>query len=133
MADRTSIGSIGGFKSGVRSSVGSDTGFKSNDRASTSSNHMSFMSAAPAPPTADTFGGSNLEAKRKFVDDYYESTITMENVEELGGVVRKFLREDLPNAAKGTVKTVVNGLTPGFIKRFRNKKIYAQEVEEREA
>lgn len=78
------------------------------------------------------FGVNNYEAKQKAVADYYENTVTMENLEEVGGLLRKLIREDIPAVARNTAKAVVVGLTPGFIKRFQNKKIHIKEVEERE-
>lgn len=136
MGDRSSIGSVGGFRSGERSSVGSESGTKvAGERSSIGSNSLSSK-ATPKPKAADddstSFGVNNYQAKQKAVSDYYENTVTMENMEELGGVLRKLVREDIPAVARNTAKVVVSGLTPGFIKRFQNKKIHIKEVEERE-
>ena len=132
MGERTSIGSTGGFAPGGRSSVSSDHGFKpaANNRTSTGSNH-GFSSSAQ-PPEVDTFGGSNLEAKQKFVDTYYDSSFTMENVEDLGSTIGKFFRQDIPSGTKKAFNSITEALTPGFVRRFRNKKIYTEEVEDRD-
>jgi hypothetical protein len=132
MGDRNSIGSSSGFKSGGRSSVGSDNGFKptNNGRPSTGSN--SGFVATKGPPEVDAFGGSNLEAKQKYVEDHYDGSLSIENLEELGDAMRKFFSEDLPAGTRSAMKSVKETLTPGFIRRFQNKKIHAQEVEDRE-
>jgi len=54
------------------------------------------------------------------------------NVDELKGLMVKLVQEDIPAAAKETFKTVVRGVTPGFIQRFQNRKIHVQDVEEKE-
>jgi hypothetical protein len=131
MGDRASIGSVGGFKTGGRSSVGSDTGFKPT-RTSTESNN-SFSASKKVATESDAFGGSNLAAKQKVVEDYYDNNVTLENVEEFNTVVKKFFREDIPAGATSALKAVAETLTPGFIRRFNNKKIYIKEIEERDA
>ncbi len=79
-----------------------------------------------------SFGVNNLEAKQQKVAEYYENNITSENMDELGAAVRKLFREDIPVAAKGALNNAVKSMTPGFIQRFQNKKIYAQEVVDKE-
>ena len=79
-----------------------------------------------------SFGVNNLEAKQQKVAEYYENNFTSENMDELGTAVRKLFREDIPVAAKGALNSAVKSMTPGFIQRFQNKKIYAQEVVDKE-
>lgn len=133
MGDRTSIGSVGGFKlGGGRSSVSSDNGFKPSGGGRTSTGSNSGFAATKPPPEVDAFGGSSLEAKQKFIEDNYDNTFSLENMEDLGTVMQKFFREDLPATTKKAFDTVTDALTPGFVRRFKNKKIHAKEVEDRD-
>ena len=78
------------------------------------------------------FGVSNFQAKKQAVDQYYENNITAENVNQAVGALRRFVGEDVPAVAKEYLGGVVAVLTPGFVKRFQDKKIHIKEVEDRE-
>lgn len=115
--DRQSIDSLNGSKSMGRTSLEGKTS-------------MSSLSSKEPEPTE--FGASNYAAKKKAVEDYYDNTITAENIEEMTGALSKFFREDAPKAARRAGYIVADALTPGFIKRYRASKIHAKEVEDRE-
>lgn len=92
-------------------------------------NDSSHLPTTKDVPEADAFGGSNLAAKQQYLDDnHLEDALSMENFEELGTAMRKFFSEGIPAGLKSVKET----LTPGFVRRFQNKKIHAQEVEDRE-
>lgn len=105
MGDRNSIGSGGGGGGG------------------------GWLGGKGADEEMGAFGVNNFAAKQQKLDDYYDNTM---NVDELKGLMVKLVQEDIPAAAKETFKTVVRGVTPGFIQRFQNRKIHVQDVEEKE-
>lgn len=133
MGDRTSIGSAGGFKPGGRSSINSDQGHRSSAQDSTNPSLFSAFQQPKGFEDADPFGGSNLQAKQKYVDDNVQDGFNVEDMEELGTVMRKFFSEDLPTGTINALKGVASALTPGFIRRYKNTKIHAKEVEDRDA
>ena len=135
MEDRTSIGSAGGFKPGGRSSVNSDHGPRTSVQGRSSTGSNSIFSATQQPKgfgDADPFSGSNLHAKQQYVDDHMPDGFNIEDMEELGTVMRKFFSEDLPTGTVNALKGVASALTPGFIRRYKNTKIHAKEVEDRD-
>lgn len=119
MGDRTSVNSTGELNPGGRSSL-------------SSLGSGSFIPAVKGPPQVDAFSGSNLEAKQKYADEHLEEGLSLDNVEELGEVVKKFFSEDIPAGARNAMKNLKDTFTPGFLRRFQNKKVHAKEVEDRE-
>lgn len=75
------------------------------------------------------FGVNNFASKQQKMEEYYDNNMS---ADELKLMMRKLVQEDIPAAAKETFKSVVRGVTPGFIQRFQNRKIHVQDVEDKE-
>jgi hypothetical protein len=75
------------------------------------------------------FGSNNLEAKMEAIDNAEDSFFTTDTLAEVGTLLTKFVRKDLPVHARTALKTVKHGLTPAFIRRMKRKKIHIQKVE----
>ena len=76
------------------------------------------------------FGVSNLQKKQEQIE--IESALqvnSLDDLQEFSTIAAKFITEDVPKTAAKSYKIVKNFLTPGFIKRFKTKKIYAEKVE----
>lgn len=78
-----------------------------------------------------TFGTNNYEKKAEIIDNHEEG-YTLDDVAQVGGYLNKFMREGLPKAASTAVRTVVETVTPGFVRRMKNAKIFAKTVIENE-
>lgn len=73
------------------------------------------------------FGKNNYEKKMDVIANHEEG-FNIDDVAEVGGYMRKFLNEGLPKAASQAYGAVVDTITPGFIKRMKNKKIFAKQI-----
>lgn len=79
------------------------------------------------------FGVSNLDEKQEMIEKEYNAEgLTLENIGELGGYISKFFREDISSGAHTAYRTTVETLTPGFVRRMRNKKIYIKQIAQTE-
>lgn len=79
------------------------------------------------------FGSNNLEAKQQRIADEDDGGMSLDDINEIGGLARKFFLRDLPKAASRSYNAVKDGVTPQFIQRMRKTKIHLKriEVEER--
>lgn len=76
------------------------------------------------------FGTNNFDAKREVIDKLDDDLFTVDNVKELGSVLKKFVTSDVPRGARATLESVRWGLTPSFIKRLNQRKIHVQYLED---
>lgn len=53
----------------------------------------------------------------------------LDEVVDLTGLLTKMIYEEIPKATKGTFNNVKETLTPGFVRRARNKKIFSNTIE----
>mmetsp|Transcript_18546 Transcript_18546/g.31065 ORF Transcript_18546/g.31065 Transcript_18546/m.31065 type:complete len:219 (+) Transcript_18546:164-820(+) len=145
MADRTSISSAtGGSRPSMESGGGNNRSSVSSgdNRNSTGSggggNRKSTGSGGASTKPDDvgdvaaSFGENNLEKKQAVVEKYYESNITLENIEEAGAAIKDFIRNDVGQAVGGAFSVVKKQLTPGFVNRFYAKKVHMEDIEKSE-
>jgi hypothetical protein len=107
----------------------------SSEKSGILKNSRSFASAGSGEDPADfsgNFGENNYQKKAEMLDKEIENRIGLDDLLEVGTYFRKFVTQDIPKTANSTYKTVKSGLTPGFIKRMRRKKIHLKYAEERE-
>ena len=82
--------------------------------------------------TSNNFGENNFHQKAEMMEKEVENRIGLDDLLEAGTYLRKFVSQDLPKLSHSTYKAVKSGLTPGFIKRMRRKKVHLKYVDEKE-
>ncbi len=88
--------------------------------------------ALSAMGAESNFGANNYEEKMQMMDKMDDNRITVDNIVELGSIMKKLVTQDGPKKAVETFKAVKTAVTPGFIKRLNNRKIHVKYVEEAE-
>jgi hypothetical protein len=99
-------------------------------RISGSSPAAAVVATNDEPQGDNNFGASNLEKKLEMADSMNDSTL--ETLVEMGTYVRNFIVKDVPGGTKYALNVVKEGLTPGFVRRMKNRKIYVKTADNSE-
>jgi hypothetical protein len=79
----------------------------------------------------DNFGQNNFAAKQALIEQEANGT-SLDDINEVGTIARKFFGEQLPKAARNTINGVKSALTPAFVQRMAKTKIHLQEIQHEE-
>lgn len=96
-------------------------------------NILSALNLGSKEEETNNFGVNNYEQKAEDAANKNENAVTLDDFAEAGTMIQKFFTEGAPKRAAQAFKIVKSGLTPGFIKRMKAKKIHIDKIMEEES